>query len=82
MADQLRHFNDSSPITRCFDYPTSPLIKIAKNGDVSYYNSKNEKINALKDRVKTDKFIMVWPGQWKSDTFIVSNEDINLILSR
>ncbi len=76
----MRTFTDISPITYCFEFKTSPLIKIDSKRVTTYYQSLGEKLEALKRRKKSDKFIMVWSGQWKSDAFEVSEEDIKLAL--
>jgi hypothetical protein len=76
----LRNFNENSPITFCFDSAKSPLIKVAKDGTISAYKSKNEKLYAIKERTPDDKFVIVWAGQWSSDTFEITQEDIDVIL--
>jgi|GEM_PF-2389162 len=76
----LRTFTESNPITMCFGYKTTPMIKINKEG-VTYYNSVKDKIEALKTRKKKDKFVIVWPGQWSTDVFDISEVDISKILT-
>jgi hypothetical protein len=78
----MRKFNESSPITYCFGFKTSPMIKIDSKRGMTVYQSENEKIQAFKTRKKSDKFIIAWSGQWKTDVFEVSEEDINLILNQ
>lgn len=78
----LRTFNENSPLEYCFAYKTSPLIKITKKGEISYYNSENEKISALKTRLKNDKFIIAWAGKWSTDVFEVNEFDIKNILNK
>jgi hypothetical protein len=55
------------------------MIKINKEG-ITYYNSVKEKIEALKSRNKKDKFVIVWPGQWSTDVFDMSESDILEVL--
>lgn len=82
METNLRLFNTDSPITLCFSYNTTPLVQITKTGDVFYYRTIKEKLLSIKDRKKTDKFIVMWPGQWSSDVFILSEEDYKTILEK
>jgi hypothetical protein len=79
-VNNMRKFTEESPITRCFDYKTSPLIKIDSKRNINYYSSRRDKIDAITNRKKSDKFIMVWSGQWSSDTFEVSEDDIKTVL--
>ncbi len=76
----MRKFNDMCSITQCFDSKTSPLIKIDVDRNVSYYNSIDEKLLAIKNRNNTDKFIIAWGGKWSTDVFEVSENDIKDIL--
>jgi hypothetical protein len=76
----MRNFNEMSPITRCFSSKTSPLIKIDVDRNISYYNSEKEKLSALIEAKDTDKFIIAWSGQWNTDVFHVTQNDINHIL--
>ena len=71
----LRSFTDSSPVSLCIRMKTSPLIKIS-NGELSYYINTNEKKEALQKRFKSDKFIIVWSGQYSSDVFELNEADI------
>jgi|688.fasta_scaffold989788_2 hypothetical protein len=72
---ELRNFTDSSPVSLCIKMKTSPLIKIS-SGEISYYTTPNEKKEALQTRAKTDKFIIVWAGQYSSDVFVLNDIDI------
>jgi len=76
----LRHFNDGSPLSYCIASKTSPLIKIKKNGEISYYQTLKDKLYALTERSKNDKFIIAWGGKWSTDVFEITEEDINLVL--
>jgi len=77
----MRKFNDMSPITMCFGGKTNPLIKIGVDRDMTFYSSKNQKLDALRNRKDTDKFIISWAGKWSSDVFEVSENDIEQVLS-
>jgi hypothetical protein len=72
------NFSEESPISLCFNSRISPLIKISGN-NITYYNTKNEKANAILKRAATDKFIIVWCGQYSSDVFDVTAKEINEI---
>lgn len=76
----MRKFDESSPITYCFGNPTNPLIRINKKGETEYFNSVKEKKNVIIERKKTDKFLLVWGGQWKSDVFELEEKDYKLVL--
>lgn len=80
MKKNLRQFNDNSPITMCIDSATAPLIKLSQDGGIDYYNSKSDKLRALKERKETDTFIIAWAGKWKTDVFEVTEFDINFVL--
>lgn len=49
---------------------TVPVI-VFRKGEVLQAQTINEKIVLLESCTKRDTVIAVWPGQWKSDTFIV-----------
>lgn len=78
----MRKFNSTSPITYCFESKTNPMIRIGVDRELSYYNSLNEKLNALKGRTTYDKFILAWGGKWSTDVFEVSESDIELVLKK
>lgn len=80
MSHSLRFFSDTSPVTLCFDSKKSPLIKISEQG-VSFYKTKNEKMEAIETRLPTDKLIIVWAGEWSSDVFELTEDDILQIQS-
>ena len=77
--NSLRNFDSYSPITYCFNSKTSPLIKIDIDRNITYYNSKAQKMAAIKEAKPTDKFIIAWSGQWSTDVFNVSEADIDEI---
>ena len=75
----LRNFDSSSPITYCFSSPTSPLIKIDGRRNITYYKTKSQKLNAFMEAKPNDKFIIAWSGQWATDVFEVTKDDIKQI---
>ena len=76
----MRKFNDRGPITYCFKARTNPLIKIGVDRELSYYNTLQNKLVALKERTEHDKFILAWCGQWRTDVFEVNEDDIALVI--
>jgi hypothetical protein len=76
MENNLRKFSMTSPVSYCFESKVSPLIKISKKGEINYYKTKTEKRNALTERLKSDKFIISWSGQWSTDVFELTESDI------
>jgi predicted 3-demethylubiquinone-9 3-methyltransferase (glyoxalase superfamily) len=78
----LRKFDkESNPITYCFNYATSPLIKVDSKRNITYYKSKSQKLNALREAKRSDKFLISWSGQWSTDVFEVTKEDIEQVFS-
>lgn len=77
--DTLRNFDTESPIMYCFNSKTSPLIKIDTKRNITYYTTKAQKLTAIKEAKKSDKFIIAWSGQWSTDVFNVSEIDIDEI---
>jgi len=80
MENNLRKFTIDSPISYCFNSKISPLIKISKKGEINYYKTKSEKINALNGRLQSDKFIISWVGQYSTDVFELTESDILIAL--
>ena len=78
---QLRKFEESNALSKCFFYQTAPLIKISKADGITYHYSLNDKIGTLKERKRSDKFIIAWPGQWSTDVFEISKTDIEMVLA-
>lgn len=75
----MRKFNDMSPITMCFGQKTNPMMKIDTDRNITVYNSVKEKLSALNNKQKNDKFIIAWGGQWSTDVFEISEEDIETV---
>jgi len=76
----LRNFTANSPVSYCFSSPINPMVQISRGGVIIYHKSYNEKINALKKRKKTDKFIIAWAGQWSTDVFELTENDIKSLV--
>ena len=81
MITNLRKFDGESPVEMCFNSNTSPLIKLTKDGGVFYYTTKTEKKSALTERKDDDKFIIAWPGRWRTDVFELVRYDILMALT-
>jgi len=77
----MRKFNDMSPITECFGNKRNPLIKVGVDRELSFYTTKREKMDAFRDRNDNDKFMIAWGGQWSTDVFEVSIDDIHEVLA-
>jgi hypothetical protein len=76
----MRSFTDMSPITYCFESDINSLIKIDAKRNITYHNNMRDKLYALKNRKKSDKFIIPWSGKWKTDVFEVAEKDIMEVL--
>jgi hypothetical protein len=76
----LRDFTTDNPITRCFRSTIAPLVKIDIDRNITYYQTKAQKRDALREAQPTDKFIMPWGGEWSTDVFNVSQSDIDEML--
>ena len=73
---QLRKFTDDSPLSKCFSSKICPLIKLNIKNEISFYKTPNEKKEALESRDKEDRFLISWTGQWSTDVFEITEEDI------
>jgi hypothetical protein len=78
---ELREFNKELSIELEICGESSPLIKITKEGDISFYRSIKEKTEVLENRNETDRFIISRCGKWTTDVFKVSEKDIKEYLS-
>lgn len=58
------------------DMPTSPLILIKKNGMVRYGNDAKDHIIEDYEEKKGDILIFSWKGYWRTDVFLITNEDL------
>ena len=79
---QLRNFTEDNTIERCFLSPTSPMIKVSKTEGITYHYNKNDKIATLRERKRSDKFMIAWPGQWSTDVFEITTKDIEIVLGK
>jgi len=74
---ELRKFNDEIEI--CFNYETNPMIKVTDE-NITFYQTRIDKINALENRKKNDKFLIAWQGKWRTDVFAINEYDIKSIV--
>lgn len=79
---KLRTFDSMSSVMQCFENTTSPMIKITAFGDIEFFKSKQDKLQALKNRKETEKFAIAWGGKWSTDVFQVNEEDIKEVLDK
>lgn len=77
---EMRKFSEQSPITYCFSSTKNPLIKISKTGETDYFRTESEKKNAIRERKKGDKFLLLWVGQWKTDVFELEEKDFEIVM--
>ena len=61
-----------------YDSKTTCYILIGKNGEVNQVSHTIKELQEAYNAVKNDSATLyaVWPGQWRSDLFII--DDINL----
>jgi len=51
-------------------------MELTNDGDIKQLSTKNEKFQAyLNAKAGVSKILAVWPGQWRSDLFIVDDLD-------
>jgi len=77
----MRKFTVESPITYCFASKLNPIIKIDSKRNITIHQTVREKLEAFETRKKSDKFLITWGGQWRSDVFEISEADIKLVLA-
>lgn len=66
----------SAKETGCFPYRSKLVcyIEVSNDGNIKQLSSQNEKIQAyLNAKAGTSKILAVWPGQWRSDLFIIDD---------
>ena len=56
--------------------PTSPLILIKSNGVIKYANSHKDWIVEEYDESAGDVLLFSWSGNWKTDVFLITEEDL------
>lgn len=66
----------SAKETGCFPYRSKLVcyMELSNDGNIKQLSSQNEKIQAyLNAKAGTSKILAVWPGQWRSDLFIIDD---------
>lgn len=58
------------------DMPTSPLILVKKNGLVIYGNEGKDHVVENYEEKKGDILIFSWKGYWRTDVFLITNEEL------
>jgi len=62
----------------CFPYRSKLVcyMELSNNGNIKQLSTRNEKLQAyLNAKAGTSKILAVWPGQWRSDLFIIDDLD-------
>jgi hypothetical protein len=68
--------DDLAPL-RIRDMNTAPLVLVAASGTVIYANNPTAKDTLLKRfREGTDLLLWAWPGQWRTDMFVLTRADL------
>jgi len=57
--------------------PTCPLILIKENGDITYGGQHKNKVIEDYDEGNGDVLLFAWTGKWRTDMFIVTQEDLD-----
>jgi len=60
----------------CFPYRSKLVcyMELSNDGNIKQLSTQNEKIQAyLNVKAGTSKILAVWPGQWRSDLFIIDD---------
>jgi len=68
----------SAKETGCFPYGSKRVcfMELFPNGELKQLNTDNEKLDALANaNYGRSKIVAVWPGNWRSDLFIVDDTD-------
>ena len=68
----------SAKETGCFPYRSKLVcyMELTNDGDIKQLSTKNEKFQAyLNAKAGISKILAVWPGQWRSDLFIIDDLD-------
>lgn len=58
------------------DMPVSPLILIKANGEISYGGQHKDDVVDSYDEVAGDILLFAWSGQWRTDVFIVTADNL------
>lgn len=62
----------------CFPYRSKLVcyMELSNDGSIKQLSTKNEKLEAyLNSKAGISKILAVWPGQWRSDLFIIDDLD-------
>ena len=62
----------------CFPYRSKLVcyMELTNDGNIKQLSNKNEKLEAyLNAKAGISKILAVWPGQWRSDLFIIDDLD-------
>ena len=68
----------SAKETGCFPYRSKLVcyMELTNDGIIKQLSNRNEKIEAyLNAKAGISKILAVWPGQWRSDLFIIDDID-------
>lgn len=68
----------SAKETGCFPYRSKVVcyMELSNDGNIKQLSTKNEKLEAyLNAKAGISKLLAVWPGQWRSDLFIIDDLD-------
>jgi len=58
------------------DMSVSPLILIKSNGEISYGGQHKDNVVDSYDEAAGDVMLFAWSGQWKTDVFLVTADDL------
>ena len=62
----------------CFPYRSKLVcyMELTNDGDIKQLSHKNEKMEAyLNAKAGNSRILAVWPGQWRSDLFLIDDLD-------
>lgn len=68
----------SSAKAGCFPYSSKHVcyMELFPDGELNQLSDKQEKLRAyVRASIGESKIVAVWPGQWRSDLFIVDDLD-------
>lgn len=54
----------------------SPLILVKVTGEASFANSRTGKDQLVGQVEPSDLLLFAWVGQWKTDVFVITQEDL------
>ena len=68
----------SAKETGCFPYRSKLVcyMELSNDGNIKQLSTKSEKLEAyLNAKSGNSRILAVWPGQWRSDLFIIDDLD-------